>query len=56
MGDLAEEFDVECSFEILSKAKKDNSSVSTIADEEESYHSGEQKFFLSFQFMYIKPS
>ena len=37
-GDLSEEFDVEYSFEILSTAKKDNASVSTLADEEENYH------------------
>ena len=48
MGDLSEEFNVECSFEILSTAKKDNASVSTIADEEENYHSGGQKFFCPF--------
>ena len=54
MGNLSEQFDAECSFEILSTAKKDNASVSTIADEEENYHSSGQKFFLSFQFMSIK--
>ena len=55
MGDRSEESDVEFSFEILSTAKKDNASVSTIADKEENYHLGGQKFFLSFQFMSIKP-
>ena len=54
-GALSEEFDVECSFEILSTAKKDNASVLTIADEEENYHSGGQKYFLSFQFMSKMP-
>ena len=54
-GDLSEEFDAACTFEILSTAKRDNASVSTIADEEENYHSGGQKFFLSFQFMPMKP-
>ena len=43
-GDLSEEFDVEYSFEILSTAKKDNASVSTLADEEENYHPGGRKF------------
>ena len=47
-GDLSGEFDVECSFEILSTAKKDNASVSTIADEEENYHSSGRIFFLFF--------
>lgn len=44
MGDLLEEFDVECSFENLSTAKKDNTSVSTIEIEEENYHPGGRKF------------
>ena len=48
-GDLSEEFNVECSFEILSTTKKGNASVSTISDEEENYQSGGQRCFLSFQ-------
>ena len=53
-GDLSGEFDVECSFEILSTAKKDNASVSTIADEEENYHWSGQNVFCPFSFFFIE--